>query len=210
MPGMGASPKIFEYWSFPAPYRLNRLSWIPPEKDESLQQYAKRMWERIPEAEPILVGVSFGGVLIQEMAKIRKVRKLVLISTVKSRAELPVSMKMATYTRIHKYLPLKWVKNVDTLAQFAFGKGIQKRLELYQRYLSERDPEYLAWAINALVHWQQTSPLEQTIHIHGDEDTVFPVKNLNGSFDTLPGGHAIVLTQAKWFNDELPSLLEQH
>ena len=35
MPGMAASPKIFEFLSFPDYYDVNYLSWIPPVKDES-------------------------------------------------------------------------------------------------------------------------------------------------------------------------------
>ena len=209
MPGMAASPKIFEHWDFPKPFRLERLSWMSPKPQESLQAYAKRMWERIPDENPILVGVSFGGVLVQEMAKLRSVRKVVVLSSIKSHQEMPLSMKMATYTQLHKYLPLKWVRNVDTLAQFAFGKNIQKRLEMYQKYLSERDPEYLAWAIDALVHWKQDQELPHTLQIHGDEDTVFPIKNLKASYVSLSGGHAIVLTQYRWFNEKLPEILLQ-
>lgn len=207
MPGMGASPKIFEFWEFPAPYRLERLSWIPPFAQESLQAYAARMWERIPEENPVLVGVSFGGVLVQEMAKLKPVRQLILVSSIKSTAEMPLSMRMATYTRLHKYLPLRWVQNVDTLALFAFGEGIKKRLEMYQKYLSERDPDYLAWAIDALVHWKQDSFETSLLHFHGHEDTIFPIKNIAEPVQKLEGGHAIVLTQYRWFNENLPLLL---
>ena len=43
MPGMAASPKIFEYIHLQKPYKLHLLSWILPMKEESLSAYAKRM-----------------------------------------------------------------------------------------------------------------------------------------------------------------------
>jgi thioesterase domain-containing protein len=37
--------------------------------DESLDEYAKRIAEKIKLENPVLIGVSFGGILVQEMAK---------------------------------------------------------------------------------------------------------------------------------------------
>ena len=155
MPGMAASPKIFEYIHLPKPYKLHLLSWILPMKEESLSAYAKRMSERVSAVDSVLIGVSFGGVLVQEMAKHIQVRKVIIVSSIKSRNELPLPIKMARTTNAHKLLPTQWINNLDALALFAFWKGIQKRLKLYQKYLSERNPDYLDWSIDTLVHWDQ-------------------------------------------------------
>ena len=69
MPGMGANPRIFEFLSLDKYFDVYHLSWIPPEKDESLDHYAQRMGQRIKHKNPILIGVSFGGVLVQEIAQ---------------------------------------------------------------------------------------------------------------------------------------------
>lgn len=207
MPGMAASPKIFEFISLPKPFEIHLLSWIPPVKGESLNSYAIRMCMRVKHSKPILLGVSFGGVLVQEMARHLSGCQVVIVSSIKSKNELPLPMKMAKKTNAHKLLPTQWIKNLDTLVLFTFGKGIQKRLELYQKYLSERDPDYLNWAIDSLVHWNQTEASEDLIHIHGEKDTVFPIKNLSKPFIKIKGGHAAILTEANWFNDELPKIL---
>ena len=81
------------------------------------------------------------------------------------------------------------------MALFAFGKGIKRRFELYQRYLSERNPDYLNWAIDALVHWDQMK-YRKILHIHGASDTVFPIKNLSKPFIKIKGGHAAIITHA--------------
>ena len=210
MPGMAASPKIFEFLDLQNPFEIHLLSWFPPKQNESLGSYAKRMCKKVIHKNPILMGVSFGGVLIQEMAKHIKVRKIVIISSIKNNIELPFPMRMAQKTNAHKFLPIKWINNIDNLALFTFGKGIKKRLELYQRYLSERNPEYLNWAIDTLVHWNQNKTPKNLIHIHGISDNVFPVKNLLNPFIKIKGGHAIIITQANWFNNELPKLLNKN
>lgn len=207
MPGMAASPKIFEFIKLPSPYVLHALSWIPPLKNEPLANYALRMCDRIKHPNPFLLGVSFGGILVQEMAKHIKVKKVIIVSSIKNNSELPIPMKMAQKTNAHKLLPMQWIKSLDALALFAFGKGIQRRLEMYQKYLSERNPEYLSWAIDALVKWNQEETMEGVLHIHGLKDTVFPIKNLQQPFLQIEAGHAAIISHAKWFNKELPSLL---
>jgi len=207
MPGMAASPKIFEFISLPKPFRIHLLSWIPPDKEESLSSYAKRMCERITSENPILLGVSFGGVLVQEIAKHIPVQKVIIVSSIKTNEELPLPMKMARTTNAHKLLPTQWINNLDALALFAFGKGIKKRLELYQKYLSERNPDYLNWSINALVNWDQVGVPTSVVHIHGEKDTVFPIKYLSNPYIRIKGGHAAIMTQAQWFNSELPDII---
>ena len=54
MPGMAASPKIFEYLKLPKNFQIHLLSWIPPLKDEPIGKYAKRMSTRIIFENPIL------------------------------------------------------------------------------------------------------------------------------------------------------------
>ena len=86
MPGLGANSKIFEHISLPKDrFDIHLLEWkIPVSKDESIQDYAQRMAEEIKHQNPVLLGVSFGGVLVQEIAKIIAVEKVILVSSIKS------------------------------------------------------------------------------------------------------------------------------
>ena len=54
MPGMAASPKIFERLQFPNNFRVHLLDWITPEKEESLAHYAGRIAVAITEPSPVL------------------------------------------------------------------------------------------------------------------------------------------------------------
>ena len=123
---------------------------------------------------------------------------------------MPKHMKLAQVTNAHRLLPTQWIKNLETFALFVFGNGIQRRLDHYKRYLSERDPEYLSWAIDRLVKWNRNSPHKDIIHIHGAQDSIFPVKNIQDPFIKTDGDHAIILTKSDWFNKNLPKILTEN
>ncbi|UOQ78973.1 hypothetical protein MUN84_10870 [Hymenobacter sp. 5516J-16] len=66
------------------------LLWPTPEPDETLPHYAARMAARIPlEAEGLLVGVSFGGVVGLEINRLRPRLRTVLISSIPDASCLP-------------------------------------------------------------------------------------------------------------------------
>ena len=105
MPGMAASSQIFEYLRLPKFYLIHKLDWIIPNSNETLELYSKRICKKINKPDPILIGVSFGGILIQEISKHLSYKKIVIISSIKTSRELPLSMKMAKkQTFIEYYL----------------------------------------------------------------------------------------------------------
>ena len=90
MPGMAANSTIFEYIQLPNDrFKIHLLEWIIPLSDESIAQYAQRMAKNIVHDQSVLLGVSFGGILVQEMSYYLNLRKLIIVSRVKTRAELP-------------------------------------------------------------------------------------------------------------------------
>ena len=100
MPGMAASSSIFERIHLPTDiFEVHLLEWVLPKINESLKEYAKRMAKNIKHQNVILVGVSFGGILVQEMKPFVNSQKVIIISSVKSNAELSRSMKIAKTTK---------------------------------------------------------------------------------------------------------------
>ena len=70
------------------------LEWELPLDNESLSEYAQRISKKVTHKNPVLIGVSFGGILVQEMAKFLEVSKVIIISSVKSNLEFPTNFKM--------------------------------------------------------------------------------------------------------------------
>lgn len=208
MPGMAANPTIFEYIDLPKDkFRLHWLEWIIPLHGESLQAYSLRMCKKIEHENPVLLGVSFGGILAQEMSKHKTFKKLIVVSSVRNRHELPNRMKVLKRTKAYKLIPTKLLGNVDLLAKYAFGDAISKRVELYRKYLSVNDKYYLDWAIEQVICWKQDRSLPDAIHIHGEKDAVFPHRHLDDCITVKGGTHTMIINKYKWFNENLPKLI---
>lgn len=208
MPGMAASPKIFEYIKFPeTQFKIHLLEWVIPIDNETIENYAIRMVAFIKHENIVLLGVSFGGVLVQEMSKHLSVRKLIIVSSVKSMHELPKKMLIAKSTMAYKLLPVQLASNIELLAKYAFGSNIKKRLELYKKYMSVNDSNYLSWAIKQMVCWNQENNHASVVHIHGDNDAVFPIKNISNCITIVGGTHIMIITKYKWFNENLPRII---
>lgn len=205
---MAANASIFEGIKLPEDqFTTHILEWFIPEKGMSLTDYAKKMCEKIEEPNPVLLGVSFGGMLVQEMAKIIPTRKVIVVSSVKSMHELPKRMIFAKYTKVHKLLPTGLVNNVELLAKYAFGETVTKRLHLYEKYLSIRDKCYIDWSIDQIVNWDQEEPQKNVVHIQGVRDSVFPITNIKDCIPVKNGTHTMIIHRAKWFNEHLPTII---
>ena len=207
MPGMSANSLIFEKIKFPSHFSLHYLNWISPKIEESLENYAKRFSALIMHDDPVLIGVSFGGVLVQEISKIIKVKKLIIISSVKSKKELPSHMRFGKATKSYKLLPIKWINDFESLISFVLGPKIKRRVELYRKYLSVRDQNYLSWSIRELIEWKQDKPLKDVIHIHGSNDLIFPKIFLKDFIELPKGDHAMILKRANWINKKIPEII---
>ncbi|MFV5702670.1 alpha/beta hydrolase [Flavobacterium sp. XS2P12] len=208
MPGLAASTAIFERIALPSDtFEIHLLEWEIPMDNESLTDYAKRIAEKIKHKNPVLIGVSFGGILVQEMAKYIDARKVIIISSVRSNLEFPRRLKIAKTTKAYKLIPMNLILNMESLAKFSFGEKVNQRLKLYEKFLSVRDISYLNWAVEQVVLWDRTVVDENVIHIHGDMDDVFPIKNIKNCVVVKGGTHIMILNKYKWLNENLPSII---
>ena len=208
MPGLAASSTIFEKIEFPKEtFDIYLLEWFLPNKKEPIKEYAKRMAENVIHENAVLIGVSFGGVLVQEMAAFLKLRKLIIISSVKSSAELPLNMKIAKATKAYKLLPTSLLHDIEKLVKYAFGDTLKRKLKLYEKFLHMRNKAYLDWAIERMICWDRTKIDANVIHIHGDSDEVFPIKNIKNFIVVKNGTHAMILSKYRWFNNNLPKII---
>jgi hypothetical protein len=209
MPGMAASSTIFERIHLPdAIFEMHLLEWEIPNPGESLTAYAQKIAQKVTHESPILIGVSFGGILVQEMKQFLHPKKVIIISSVKSNAEFPRRFKLAKTTKAYKLIPTTLFENIEMLIKFSFGSSIVKqRLALYEKFLAVRDKRYLDWAIEQIINWNRIEIDEEIIHIHGDADEVFPPKNIKNFISVKGGTHIMILSKYRWLNDNLPKII---
>jgi hypothetical protein len=199
MPGLAAGPEIFDYLELSEEkYELHYLKWKEPlSLEETIFSYAKRMCEDVKAENPVLIGVSFGGIIVQEMNSFLKTKKNIIISSVKTSNEFPKRYKLAKLTNAYKLFPTAVVSHFEDYTKFFIGKTLKKRADLYKKYLSVRSKTYLNWAISNVLNWHQEKPLENIVHIHGTKDHIFPIKTIKNAIEIEGGTHNMILTRAK-------------
>ena len=199
VPGLAAGPEIFENLELPKDrYEIHYLEWITPISiEETIANYAMRMSEEVKAENPVLIGVSFGGIMVQEMSKYLDTKKVIIISSVKHHKELPKRFQFVKFTKAYKLFPTKVVSNFEDYAQYFLGKSLKKRADIYKKYLSVRSKLYLNWSISTIIRWQQTEQDTNVTHIHGTADHVFPIKNIENCIEIKDGSHVMIITKAK-------------
>lgn len=209
MPGLAASPKIFENLSLPKDqYELYYLTWLKPLSiKEPLANYTMRLCKEIKHSNIVLIGVSFGGIVIQEMSKYIDVKKMIIISSIKSHNEFSINFRFAKKLKAYSLFPTKIISNFDKFKHFFIGKSLVKKAKLYKMYLSERDELYLKWSIKNILLWEQEYPIEGLVHIQGTKDPIFPVKKIKNYIPIKGGTHAMILLKAKKISKIIETIL---
>lgn len=204
--GLGADERIFSKLTLPG-RTLTPLQWIRPQKEERIEEYAKRMTSQIPTDQPILMGVSFGGMMAIEMAKICPAAKVILISSVKSREELPGWMKWSGRLRLNKLLPRnppRWTR----LESDFLGTETAEEVELVRVFSETADRDYLSWALGQVINWRNEWQPSSLFHIHGTIDRTFPLKNIRATHIVRGGGHFMVMNRAAEVSTIIESILD--
>jgi len=209
MPGLAASSKIFEHIRMPKDqYELHFLEWIEPEsKNETIESYCLRLSKKITHKNPVLIGVSFGGMIVQELSKIIPTKKIVVISSIKDNNEMPRHFIILQKTRFYKLFPSGRISKLNRLPTFGLSRSLKRKLELYNKYLAVRNKTYLDWAIYNVLHWRIEKNVPNVIHIHGSKDEIFPPKYIKNSILIDGGTHAMIITKAKIISKKLKELV---
>lgn len=206
--GLGADHQIFDHLKLPDEIALKHIRWIKPLPQENLQSYAERMADRIKDDNPILMGVSFGGMMSIEISKIRNVRKIILISSIKSTYERPLYFKIVAGTRINRLVSLKPRGLIERVENYNLGVRTDADKTLAHSYRKKYDANYVDWAIERIVHWKNKDYPSNIFHIHGSKDHIFPIKYVQPSKVIQGGGHLMVYNKPDEVSDAILEGLE--
>jgi len=205
--GLGADASVFQRLDFKQ-CETRFIQWIDPKQNETITDYAFRLSKQIDTHKPILIGVSFGGMLAVEIAKIIDCQKVILISSAKTKKETPLLYRLFGRLGLHRLIPVRLLKHANVLTYFFFGMKTKAEKELLKGILDATDPVFLKWAMDAIVHWQNEALVPGLVHLHGDKDRILPIKNISAAdFTILNGGHLMTFCQASEINDILEVFL---
>lgn len=205
--GLGADSRVFHRIHLPQGFEPVYLDWIKPVPNESLHGYACRLGERIDHSEEFaLVGLSMGGMMAVEIAKLQRPVVTVLISSVSCSAHLPFYFRIASTLRLHKVVPVSLLKSVSFIKRYFTAEQDEDK-KLVRQLIRETDPAFLRWAMNAVLHWDCRDFTGRYVHIHGGGDFILPPRFTRPTHIIPKAGHMMILTNAMEINRILDEAL---
>ncbi len=205
--GLGADERAFKSIGIPG-YKVHFIKWIPPQQRETIQHYAGRLLAQIPTPDPILIGLSFGGMMAIEIASQITTTKIILIASAKTKHEIPFYYRIAGRLGLHHLVPASILKHANFFSYWLFGVKSRDDKRLFKEILHDTDPVFLKWAIGKVVRWKNVDYPADIFHIHGTGDHVLPIRYVKSNFRIHRGGHLITLTRAEELNQIIGDQLE--
>ena len=187
---------MFQNFSFEG-FEVVHIDWILPLENETLQNYALRISENIKDENAILIGLSFGGIISVEISKIKKFKKIFLLSSAKTKSEIPFYYKLIGKLNILKILPNSILKRVNSLTYFVFGAKTNAEKYLLEDIVRNTDERFLKWALHQIMNWKNEDYSKNIIHIQGDSDLILPHVFVKYDYLIKGGTHFMTLNQSK-------------
>ena len=202
--GLGVDKRVFDNIDL-NDLNVEFIDWIKPFENEPIKNYSKRISEKITSKNPIIIGLSFGGMIAVEISKILQTRKIILIASAKNRNQLPKNYHLAGRLKLTKLIPNSLLKKQNFITNWFFGLEKKSEKQLLEIILNDTDPNFLGWAINEIATWNNEFESNNCIHIHGSKDRIIPIKNVKANFVIENGGHFMTVNRSK----EIEKIIKQ-
>jgi len=204
--GLGATRHSFDFLdlSFCNPVFVD---WVPTIKKETLAEYALRLRQTIPESNPVIVGLSFGGMLASEIANADPGAKAILISSNKCSAEFPAYLRVGNYVPAYKWLPNSIVRRANWALKYFFNARGKAQQEVQLQILRQTDMRFTKAAIEMILRWKSATVPTNVLHIHGTADKLLPYKLVKPDYTIEGGTHLMVMDKGAEISEILKEII---
>jgi len=151
--GLGADERVFKRLNFTG-YSVRFIQWEIPNKNDSIENYASKICKQITTPKPILIGLSFGGIMAIEIAKQIETEKVILLASVKTKNEIPFYYRWAGNMRLHKLIPARFLVHSNPITNWLFGTASAVEKKLFRQMLLDTHPQFLLWATDRVALWK--------------------------------------------------------
>lgn len=194
--GLGADERIFVKLKVSSA-ELVHVPWPEYDKYDELPCYAQKVSALIQEENPIILGVSMGGMIGVEISKLRAVKKLILISSAKTKNEMPPYTGLFGKLMKSKILPAFLYKVPNQVLLDKFGAETEEDEAMLRIILKATDGKFMKWAMRAIALWQNETYEQPVAHIHGRQDKMIFAENVHADEWIEDGGHMMIYNRAE-------------
>jgi len=207
--GLGADQRIFQKLRIPG-HELVPLNWVPYDKHDDVSCYAQKLAAHIDDKEPVVLGVSFGGMLAVEIAKQQPTKKVFIVSSAKSKDELGHPGNFLKFIIRSKIIPDSLITSPNKFVLDFFGAQTIDEKEMMKDIIRRSDADFMKWALKALLSWENTTRPPGLTHIHGTADRIIPAANVHPDFWIDGGTHIMVYNRADEVSKIITDRMQGH
>jgi len=208
--GLGADTRLYNNVDIPEDDEIVPIDWIEPHETDTLSTYSQKIiYQYDIRPNSIVIGTSLGGMLAMEIAQKVNLKKTILISSIKTIGEAPGYFSVFRALPIYKLLPSRVLNKLGFLIKPLFGHLKDSDAWLFNDMLSKSSPQFIKWAMGAVLKWDNVVIPPNVHHIHGDKDRVFPMKNIREATIVKGGSHIMIFDKAKQVNKWLKPILKK-
>jgi pimeloyl-ACP methyl ester carboxylesterase len=205
--GLGTDERVFNDIDLTG-FNKIFIEWVAPQGKESIESYSQRLSLQIKLDRPVLIGLSFGGIVAMEVCKYVAVEMVILIASAKTRKEIPFYYKIAGALCLNKLVPTDLLRSSTFISSWAFGASSMSDKRLLSEILKDTDPAFLRWAINEIVHWKNKTTCSKVIHVHGRSDRILPFMFVKADIAIAKGSHFMTVNRSTELTRIIRSILE--
>ena len=195
--GLGADKTAFQNLS---DFGTNKImiEWLSNEPKESLYHYSERIIEKygITSAD-ILVGLSFGGLVVQQIADILKPDYVILVSSFRTKDDLRIQFSTGLKLKMHKLMPKIKSEVIGSMVANFLNSGSSQSRSALKAMLASTDMKLMKWSLEKI--YEQHEPLASEItkySLIGNKDRIIKPWKIDTTYIVEGGSHIMVFDMA--------------
>ena len=162
----------------------------------------------IHEENAVILGLSLGGMLAVEMAKTMPSAKAIIVSSAKTRNEIPFYWRMFRYLPVYKFLPAGSIRSTAGIQQYFLSANSAVMRQYLVAARKKADVAFCRWALGAILKWNNLIVPANVIHIHGTGDKLLPFRYVKADIPIKNAGHLMVMENAGEISWQLRRILQ--
>lgn len=194
--GLGADERIFKKLQINN-VNLVHIPWPEYDVYDEMGCYAQKIAALIPEENPMVLGLSFGGMMAVELTKLMPLKKVIIVSSAKTKNELKGPGWAIKKALVSQILPSFVYKMTNSVLFNMFGATTKDEKELLKSILKDSDGYFVRWALKSIFHWQNLVVPQDVTHIHGTADKIIPPNFIDADYWIEEGTHMMIYNRAE-------------
>ncbi len=173
---------------------IQPIDFPEPLFNETLTGYCQRLNETYTFTNSIIIGVSFGSLVAQEIARLFPVKKLIIISGFLKKEELAWYIQLALPLQLHRFISPQFLAKHSFALKYFFSVNNQHHLQLLKKGIACTPASFFSWAIGIISSFKGGQLPQSYFRIHGGSDKIIPLSpSINYDHVVPRGGHFMII-----------------